>query len=545
MTDSILFWNAVTLEANRVSHSDPAKREQNGPTLSSRAMAIVHLAMYDAYAGVANNAATFPRYNGGGPAAPAGATVHRDAVAGAAFTALSALFARQVDYFEAQLSAFDRTNASFQYGVDVAKAILALRANDPDSFDAGYQPSNLRGRHRVDPDNPGQRFDSPYYGAQSEAFAVTSRHPLDRPPFDKPEYLAALRQVRADGIKPELMATLPDALFPNRRTMDQTVQGTFWAYDGANGLGTPPRLYNLIIREVAMQRDNPGTGAPNDEGQNARLFAFVNAALGDAGILAWEQKYCHDFWRPVVGIREHEEAIGPGAVDADADNDLNNDGDPFWLPLGAPSTNTNNKNFTPNFPAYPSGHATFGAAAFHVTRLFYGVPKGNRKRDDLFKDLVFVSEEMNGQNRDNQGTVRPRHVRNFPDGLWQIIIENARSRIYLGVHWVFDAFTVKKPKNEPDLGRNIGGVVLGLNIAEDIFMAGNKLAPVMTPPGTAKPAIDTPAPRSIGIPRVPKQPADEGNCANKVVKTTKKTAGRARPQSQAFTEPFPRGNSPR
>jgi hypothetical protein len=62
MTDSILFWNAVALEANRVSHSDPAKGEQTGPTLSSRALAIVHLAMYDAYAGVENNTATFPRY---------------------------------------------------------------------------------------------------------------------------------------------------------------------------------------------------------------------------------------------------------------------------------------------------------------------------------------------------------------------------------------------------------------------------------------------------------------------------------------------------
>ncbi len=46
--DSILFWNEVALEANRVSHTDADKREQNGPTLSSRAFAIVHLAMYDA-----------------------------------------------------------------------------------------------------------------------------------------------------------------------------------------------------------------------------------------------------------------------------------------------------------------------------------------------------------------------------------------------------------------------------------------------------------------------------------------------------------------
>ena len=58
MADSILFWSAVALEANRVSHSDPARMEQTGPTLSSRALAIIHLAMYDAYAGVAGG----PRY---------------------------------------------------------------------------------------------------------------------------------------------------------------------------------------------------------------------------------------------------------------------------------------------------------------------------------------------------------------------------------------------------------------------------------------------------------------------------------------------------
>jgi hypothetical protein len=41
-----------------------------------------------------------------------------------------------------------------------------------------------------------------------------------------------------------------------------------------------------------------------------------------------------------------------------------------------------------------------------------------------------------------------------------MIIENARERVYLGVHWVFDAFAVKKPvadPREPDFNRNIGG----------------------------------------------------------------------------------------
>jgi vanadium chloroperoxidase len=129
------------------------------------------------------------------------------------------------------------------------------------------------------------------------------------------------------------------------------------------------------------------------------------------------------------------------------------------------------KNFTPNFPAYPSGHATFGAAAFHITRRFYGIPTGDRNDDNLFNGLDFVSDEFNGVNQDNRGTVRPRHLRNFPGGLWQMIRENGRSRVYLGVHWVFDAFAVNED-GSLDLSRNIGGVQLGLTVANDIFDTG-------------------------------------------------------------------------
>ncbi len=81
--------------------------------------------------------------------------------------------------------------------------------------------------------------------------------------------------------------------------------------------------------------------------------------------------------------------------------------------------------------------------------------------------LEFVSEEFNGVSVDNTGTVRPRHVRNFPGGLWQMIEENGRSRVFLGVHWEFDAFAVND-NDEIDLTQNIGGVRLGIDIANDI-----------------------------------------------------------------------------
>ncbi len=138
------------------------------------------------------------------------------------------------------------------------------------------------------------------------------------------------------------------------------------------------------------------------------------------------------------------------------------------------------------FPAYPSGHATFGAAALHITRLFYGQGVGANGKpyngsgtiipDTLLNTLGIVSEEFNGMNRNNQGTVRPRHVRRFKNGLADMIIENGMSRIFLGVHWFFDAFALKG--DNPDLRKDkIGGVPLGLDIAADIFKAGASLAP--------------------------------------------------------------------
>lgn len=474
--DPILLWNLVSLEANRVSHTNGLD-EQTGPTRSSRALAIVHLAMYDALAGVRNDPVNLPRYLPAPPNPPPGGSVD-DAVATAAHATLVHLFPGQKAFFDLVLQAVG--NPSDAFGQAVADAIIADRVNDPLAISPGYIPSPARGKHRPDPDNPGQGFHGAYYGAKSKGFAITQRFELAPPPFDaagpNTEYRNALRQVRGLGIMPELMGTLPD--FLEGRDIDETLIGLYWAYDGVPNIGTPPRQYNQIVRRIAMTRSPGSATTKNSVDENARLFAFLNVAMADAGILAWDQKFIHEFWRPVVGIREHDKSMGPAATMAK--NNISDDCDPQWLPLGSPLSNRTGKNFTPPFPAYPSGHATFGAAAFHVTRLFYNVPSGNRANDDLFDGLGMVSDELNGVSTDNRGAVRPRHLRSFPGGLWQMIIENGLSRVYLGVHWVFDAFVLNN-NGTPNLGKQVngkflGGVPLGLQIAEDIF-AVNKKAP--------------------------------------------------------------------
>lgn len=239
-------------------------------------------------------------------------------------------------------------------------------------------------------------------------------------------------------------------------------------------IGVPLRLYNQILRKVAWDH-RPDEKIPDSDKNNvdfARLFALCNAAMADAGIFAWQEKYCFEFWRPLSGVREASTDLivqnrGNGMVEGIPDPDRHpamDDGtvalqDPFWLEQGAPSTNSNRIPFKPAFPAYPSGHATFGAACFQMMRLYYKSShcEGIADFDVDGPDNIafdFVSDEQDGRNRDNlrdpfdptvpiedqPGIVRAAWKRRF-GSLWEAMWENAISRVWLGVHWRFDAFS--------------------------------------------------------------------------------------------------------
>jgi vanadium chloroperoxidase len=87
--------------------------------------------------------------------------------------------------------------------------------------------------------------------------------------------------------------------------------------------------------------------------------------MADAGIASWFYKYKYQLWRPVLGIREYDDSFWAGGEPVS--HGLHPRCDPWWVPLGSPRTNEpGRRSFTPPFPAYPSGHATFGAAAFEA-----------------------------------------------------------------------------------------------------------------------------------------------------------------------------------
>lgn len=479
MDDPVLYWNAVSLECNRRDHTGVmAARNQRGPTLSSRALAIVHIAIHDAYvlvrAGVGTPVAKNDPYLPGAlrPAFSSGSSttaMAAVAVGAAASVTLLNLYPTLAGFINDEYARFcsmwGPDDAGDRFGAAVARAVLTLRQGDgaqpdPDEAIPDYMPSAGPGRHRPDPLNAGQGFLGVRYGFV-RPFAISSFHPLaPYPSLGSAVYKAHESQVYTKG------AAASSAVVD--RNAQETLIGTYWAYDGAKDIGTPPRLYNQIVKLIAV-----ASGLSTE--QNARLFLLINVAMGDAGIQAWFYKYLYDLWRPVVGIRESDPSMGPSATKGAIM--LDSSCDPFWRPLGAPKTNVIDervRTFTPPFPSYPSGHATFGAACFHVARLYLqSLGKGTINSDGT-DNFAFqaVSDELNGKSIDPDDTVRARHVRSFT-GLHDAIFENALSRVFLGVHWRFDGTTATDPTSMLAATDNIGGVPLGLAIAADIFSQGN------------------------------------------------------------------------
>jgi hypothetical protein len=435
----MLHWNEMAINASGIDHSPPlfgllATHEQFGPLRAARAMAIVHIAIFEAVNAVMGGYESYIDLERRPQASV------RAALAQAAHDTLSALFPSQASSFAAEL-AIDLSEIddgfSKQEGIELgalaAQKILSLRQNDGS---AHAEP--LLGIDFFTSDDPGKWRQDPIslfpvaLGAHwntVEPFVIESasqfRAPTP-PALDSLAYTIAYEEAKrlgGDGI-----------VTPTERTPEQTEIGTYWAYDGTPSLCAPPRLYNQIATQLA-----------SDRGLNfmelARLLALLNVAMADAGIAVWESKYFYQFWRPITAIRESDVGTGPSFL---GDGNPDTVGDINFSPLGAPASNLNGPNFTPPFPAYPSGHAGFGGAVFQMMRKFFD-------RDDI--SFTFVSDEFNGITRDNQGNIRPLKPRSF-SSLSQAEEENGQSRIYLGIHWVFD-------KTE--------GIAQGRHVADYIF----------------------------------------------------------------------------
>ena len=442
--DRVLFWHDVLLDSIGIDLTfdpglDYTPAEQVGPTRASRAMAITQIAVYDALNSFQQK---YSAYSSAVMRAPKNASADV-AIAYAAHDALAALFPAQRARL-AQLLADDlgsivaspgERRKGRLVGKAAAAAILAARAADK-SYAFADEPNFGEGGvlangatttssgNGVNDGTPGVLQWSPdpltpnpstpsglnelALGARwgdVTPFALASGDQFRVPPPPAPgtaAYNAAYAEVAAIGGSPANSNTTSTSTAATRFI------GNYWGYDAVPRLGTPPRLYGQIVAQIVRDQK---VAHPVEL---ARLLARTHIAQADAGIAAWDSKYFYNYWRPVRGIRA-EDGVAATATDT------------TWDPVGVSVINTTAAiRATPPFPAYPSGHATFGAATFEVMR-------------DKFGDIpfTFVSEEYDGQGVDPFGTPRPLVPVRF-NSLTAAQIENGVSRVYNGVHWQYD-----------------------------------------------------------------------------------------------------------
>lgn len=434
--DRVQLWHEILLDSIAIDHTpdpdtDDVGFEHGGPTRTSRVLAMTQIAVFDA---VNSFGLQYVPYNNVG-SAPQDASIDA-AIAYASFTVQSSLYSAQIERLTAllesdlsQMEASDLSiNAGRQIGISAAEAILSRRSDDGSSHaepDWGQGGAVADGSTTAQGNGINDGFDGPfawepdpltppvagdfnlalgaYWGAVTP-FSMESGNQFrsNPPPMPgSPDYMTGYILVQYLGASTDTQGSLSN---PHTRFV-----GNYWGYDATPFLGAPPRLYNQIAVQVAV---NQGLRDPIEL---ARYLAMINTGLADAGIAAWDSKYFFNYWRPVTAIRR------PDNVPQTVEN-------PEWKPVGISVINTENAiTPTPPFPAYPSGHSTFGASTFEIMRQFFG----NETR------FTFISDEYNGEGEDPLGVPRPLVPVRFST-LHEAQRQNGLSRIYNGVHWQWD-----------------------------------------------------------------------------------------------------------
>jgi len=168
--------------------------------------------------------------------------------------------------------------------------------------------------------------------------------------------------------------------------------GEFWSDDLTNLTFSPPPRWIAIANQV-LDNEN------SDLETALEAYAKIGMAINDAGVGCWNSKYYYNVERPQTYINRLI--------------------DPNWkTSLDNPLTGENS--VTPSFPAYPSGHATFGAAGAEALASVFGYSYS-------------MTDRCHEGRTEFVGT--PRTFGSF----FEMAQENGWSRVPLGVHFRMDS----------------------------------------------------------------------------------------------------------
>lgn len=387
--DVVTDWNDVYLDTVRAVGGPPCPLARNA--------AMMHVAMFDALEAIDTRYTPLVVKD----VAPLPGANRKAAIAAAAHRVMVRLYPARASVFDqaladslAGLPADQYTAAGVAVGVEVGNRVFEDHADDaPFANDTNYvyeSPSVAGAYQPTAPDftsppfSPGWGNCKPWCMTHGSEFRA-SRGPLGYRQMGNlihsVKYARQFQEVNLYGKRTSSV-----------RSPDQTEIAWFWAND-RNGTFKPAGQLLQIAQIVSRQN------TLNLE-QNARLFAMLSVGMADAGIMAWDQKFLTDIdlWRPITAIRN-----------AAADGNPLTKQNPNWLPL---------LEFSPPFPGYVSGHASFGGAFAGVMAAFFGTDA-----------MTFTAP--------TDEPIVASVTRTFTS-FSQAGFEDAISRIYLGVHFRMD-----------------------------------------------------------------------------------------------------------
>jgi PAP2 superfamily len=381
--DQVIQWNQELLALLQVPGAQP------GTIHPTRTLAIAQLAVYDAVNAIERRNEPY-LFHGRTPRHASAEA----AAAAAAHTVLLALLPTQQQAINAefqtsltQLGSDRRVQQGIEVGDAAANTILAARSSDGATVTpTPFVPQPGPGEYQLTP--PAFAPAGFTQTAHVSPFVLGSAsqfRPLAPPALTSARYAEDFNQVKSLG---ELNSTT--------RTPDQTAIGKFW---GAAPIWI---VWNQIAEEA-------GSAFHNNLEQNARMFALLDASLGDGAIALYDAKYAYHRWRPITAIT---------AADQGNPNTIS---DPNWVPLAN----------TANDPSYPGAHADFSQAAATVL-------------DDLIGTDRFAFSLTNAT------TGITRSFESFS----QAADEAAASRIFAGQHFRYDE------RAGQELGRKVADFVV-------------------------------------------------------------------------------------
>ena len=346
-----------------------------GPTVASRAYAMVHTAMYDAWAAFDDTAMRVAiDLEGDNRAASGTPEVVEAAMSHAALTVLRSLFPDQRTLFEQIMSdryglaTADDGSLAAEIGIDAAEDLLASRRADGANQAGGYAdtsgyipynagPLSVRDIARwtpesvpVDPEGaPDQVFLTPHWGAVTGFALPTDADGANdlaglRPdapvPFFLPAFAGSTLDVEAGtvtlakgGVVGGVACPPGTVLSVDRSLIGEVIDPAFVAqaeavvdfsagltdeqkiiaefWEDGGGTAFPPGTF-MTFGQFVSARDGHDTAA------DAQMFLALSNAVMDAGIATWEAKVHYDYVRPVRAIRDLGELglIGTPGVDA-------------------------------------------------------------------------------------------------------------------------------------------------------------------------------------------------------------------------------------